>query len=109
MWDHILFPIAKEFNLDIIIVSIGFDAAIGDPLGEYRVTPFGYYVQLEKLMNFAEGRVVLILEGGSNLDFISKSMYDYLEVLLAEKPVIESAKAYSFESTWGVIQEACQE
>ncbi|KAG4940599.1 hypothetical protein JHK87_044470 [Glycine soja] len=91
------------------VVAIVRPSAIGDPLGEYRVTPFGYYVQLEKLMNFAEGRVVLILEGGSNLDFISKSMYDYLEVLLVEKPVIESAKAYSFESTWGVIQEACQE
>ncbi|QCD96099.1 histone deacetylase 6/10 [Vigna unguiculata] len=60
VWDHILLPVAKEFNLDIIIVSAGFDAAIGDPLGGCRVTADGYSVLLEKLMNFAEGRIVLI-------------------------------------------------
>jgi acetoin utilization deacetylase AcuC-like enzyme len=26
VWDHILLPVAKEFNPDIIIVSAGFDA-----------------------------------------------------------------------------------
>jgi histone deacetylase 4/5 len=28
-WDHILLPVAKEFNPDIIIVSAGFDAGNG--------------------------------------------------------------------------------
>ncbi|XP_028797957.1 histone deacetylase 5 isoform X2 [Neltuma alba] len=55
VWDHILVPVAKEFNPDIIIVSAGFDAAVGDPLGGCRVTPYGYSVMLEKLMNFAQG------------------------------------------------------
>ena len=27
-WDHILLPVAKEFNPDIIIVSAGFDAGL---------------------------------------------------------------------------------
>ena len=61
-------------------------------------TPFDYSVRLEKLMSFTEGRVVLILEGGSNLDFISKSMHAYLEVLLADKPIIESVPGTSFNS-----------
>ena len=26
VWDHILIPVAKEFNPDMIIVSAGFDA-----------------------------------------------------------------------------------
>ncbi|KAG5039409.1 hypothetical protein JHK85_011885 [Glycine max] len=104
VWDHILLPVAKEFNPDIIIVSAGFDAAVGDPLGGCRVTPFGYSVLLEKLMNFAEGRIVLILEGGYNLDSIAKSMHACLEVLLEDKPVIGSSEAYPFESTWRVIK-----
>ena len=79
-----MFPVAKEFNPNIIIVSAGFDAAIGETLGGCRVTQFGYSIRLEKLMNFAEGRIVLILEGGSNLDFISKLMHVCLEVLLAD-------------------------
>lgn len=28
VWDHILVPVAKEFNPDIIVVSAGFDAGI---------------------------------------------------------------------------------
>ena len=28
VWDHILLPVAKEFNPDIIIVSAGFDAGL---------------------------------------------------------------------------------
>lgn len=27
-WDHILIPVAKEFNPDIILLSAGFDAGI---------------------------------------------------------------------------------
>ncbi|XP_061364945.1 histone deacetylase 5 isoform X1 [Gastrolobium bilobum] len=109
VWDHILLPVAKEFNPDIIIVSAGFDAAVGDPLGGCRVTPFGYSVMLKKLMNFAEGRIVLVLEGGYNLDSIAKSMHACLEVLLEDKPVIGSSEAYPFESTWRVIQSVRQE
>jgi histone deacetylase 4/5 len=26
VWDHILIPVAKEFNPDIILISAGFDA-----------------------------------------------------------------------------------
>lgn len=28
VWDHILLPVAKEFNPDIVIVSAGFDAGL---------------------------------------------------------------------------------
>lgn len=28
VWDHILLPVAKEFNPDMIIVSAGFDAGM---------------------------------------------------------------------------------
>ncbi|KAK2371149.1 histone deacetylase [Trifolium repens] len=54
VWDHILLPVAKEFNPDIILVSAGFDAAAGDPLGGCCVTPFGFSFMLKKLMDLAE-------------------------------------------------------
>ena len=34
-------PIIMEFNPDLTIVSAGFDAAKGDPLGGMKVTPDG--------------------------------------------------------------------
>lgn len=35
VFQHLVLPIAYEFAPDIIIVSAGFDAAEGDPLGGY--------------------------------------------------------------------------
>ncbi|GMN54275.1 hypothetical protein TIFTF001_023400 [Ficus carica] len=103
-WDHILLPVAKEFNPDLIIVSAGFDAAIGDPLGGCCVTPYGYSVMLKKLMNFAHGKIVLALEGGYNLESIANSMLACVQVLLEDKPILGSSEAYPYESTWRVLQ-----
>ncbi|XP_028126327.1 histone deacetylase 5 isoform X1 [Camellia sinensis] len=104
VWDHVLIPIAKEFRPDIIIISAGFDAAIGDPLGGCCVTPCGYAILLKKLMEFAQGKIVMALEGGYNLDSLANSVLACVEVLLEDKPIIGLSEAYPFESTWRVIQ-----
>ncbi|KAJ6396423.1 hypothetical protein OIU77_021456 [Salix suchowensis] len=105
VWDHILIPVAKKFDPDMIIVSAGFDAADGDPLGGCCVTPYGYSVMLKKLMDFAQGKIMLAFEGGYNLNSIANSFLACMEVLLEDKPVSGSVEAYPFESTWRVIQE----
>ncbi|XP_062116695.1 histone deacetylase 5 isoform X2 [Humulus lupulus] len=109
VWDHILIPVAKEFNPDIIIVSAGFDAAVNDPLGGCCVTPSGYSIMLKKLMDFAHGKVVLALEGGYNLESIANSTLACVEVLLEDKLVVGSAEVYPFDSTWHVIEAVRQE
>ena len=38
-FNRILMPIAVKFNPDLVLVSAGFDAALGDPLGGCRVRP----------------------------------------------------------------------
>ncbi|KAL3640533.1 hypothetical protein CASFOL_015501 [Castilleja foliolosa] len=108
VWDQILIPVAKEFNPDMIIVSAGYDAAIGDPLGGCRVSPYGYSILLEKLMKFAGGKIVMALEGGYNLTSIANSAHACVEVLLQGKPIAGSLETYPFESTWRVIQEVRQ-
>ncbi|GLU21511.1 hypothetical protein SLE2022_376450 [Rubroshorea leprosula] len=108
VWDHILVPVVEEFNPDMIIISAGFDAAVGDPLGGCRVTPYGYSVMLKKLMDFAQGKIVLALEGGYNLESIANSSLACVEVLLENKPIRGSSEAYPFESTWRVIREVRQ-
>ncbi|KAF5730197.1 histone deacetylase 5 [Tripterygium wilfordii] len=109
VWDHILVPIAKEFDPDMILVSAGFDAAVGDPLGGCCITPYGYSVMLKKLMDFAKGKIVLALEGGYNLNSIANSALACMEVLLEDKPVTGSSEAHPFESTWRIIQAVRQE
>lgn len=51
-----------QFNPGLVLVSAGFDAARGDPLGGYQVTPEGYAHLTHMLMSLAAGRVLLILE-----------------------------------------------
>ncbi|RVW32862.1 Histone deacetylase 5 [Vitis vinifera] len=109
VWDHILIPVAKDFNPDIVIISAGFDAAIGDPLGGCHVTPYGYSVMLKKLMEFSEGKIIMALEGGYNLVSLANSVLACVEVLLEDKPIAGSSEAYPFESTWRVIQAVRQE
>ena len=73
MMERILYPIMKEFNPDLVLVSSGFDSARGDPLGGLSVDPEGYAYMLRRLKSLAGGKVVVALEGGYNLESISKS------------------------------------
>lgn len=48
------------------MVSSGFDAARGDPLGGFTVTPNGYYYMTKRLLELQKP-VLVVLEGGYNL------------------------------------------
>ena len=86
-FDSIVIPAVTEFQPDLILISAGFDAGINDPIGECDVTPTGFGKMLEKLKVFAEGRILLALEGGYNLQTISSSMLCCANVLLGDKIV----------------------
>ncbi|XP_051035515.1 histone deacetylase 6 isoform X2 [Phodopus roborovskii] len=85
-WHRLILPIAYEFNPELVLVSAGFDAAQGDPLGGCQVTPEGYAHLTHLLMGLANGRVILILEGGYNLASISESMAACTHSLLGDPP-----------------------
>uniref|UniRef100_A0A182FMG5 Uncharacterized protein n=1 Tax=Anopheles albimanus TaxID=7167 RepID=A0A182FMG5_ANOAL len=80
----VILPIAYEFEPELILVSAGFDAAIGDPLGGCRVTPeaYGYFTQW--LSSLAGGRVIICLEGGYNVNTISHAMAMCAKALLGD-------------------------
>ena len=44
------FMLLKSFNPEFILISSGFDAARGDPLGGFSVTPNGYFYLTKKLV-----------------------------------------------------------
>ena len=66
------------------MVSAGFDAALGDPLGGFKVTPIGYAQMTKMLSGLANGNVVMVLEGGYNLNSISESMASCVSMLLGD-------------------------
>ena len=55
---------AYEFQPELVLVSAGFDAAVGCPEGEMRLSPAVYGHFLRSLSQLAAGRVVVMLEGG---------------------------------------------
>lgn len=84
----IVMPIAKEFDPDIVIVSAGFDAAVGHPapLGGYKVSPACFGRMTQQLLNLADGKVVLALEGGYDLAAICDSAQECVRALLGDEP-----------------------
>lgn len=82
----IVMPIAKCFNPDIILVSAGFDAAAGHPppLGGYLVSPACFGFMTRELMQLADGKVVLALEGGYDLPAICDSAQECVRALLGD-------------------------
>lgn len=85
-FQRVIMPIALEFNPDFVIVSAGFDAAAGDTLGGCFVTPAGFAHMTHMLMCLADGKVAVCLEGGYNLQSISKSALAVTRVLMGEPP-----------------------
>ncbi|XP_045164142.2 histone deacetylase 6-like isoform X1 [Mercenaria mercenaria] len=83
-FQQIVMPIAYEYAPDLVLVSAGFDAAIGDPLGGCKVTPAGYGHMTHMLSGLASGRVIVVLEGGYNLVSMANSMATCTSVLLGD-------------------------
>ncbi|KAI9774829.1 MAG: Histone deacetylase hda1 [Geoglossum simile] len=85
-FQHVVMPIAYEFDPDLVIISAGFDAAEGDEIGQCKVTPACYAHMTHMLMSLAGGKVVALLEGGYNLDSIAKSALAVARTLMGEPP-----------------------
>ncbi|KAI8577993.1 hypothetical protein K450DRAFT_249410 [Umbelopsis ramanniana AG] len=90
---HLVLPISRQFNPDLIFVSAGFDAAEGHPenLGGYCVTPRGYGIMTSLVRELADevsnGRLVLSLEGGYALQPLANSAVATMVQLLPQGTV----------------------
>lgn len=80
---HLVMPIAHEFKPDLVIVSAGFDAADGDPIGLNRVSPGGFAQMTHQLTSLCQGKVAVVLEGGYNPEAVASSALAVTEVLLS--------------------------
>lgn len=81
---QVVLPVATMFSPQLVLVSAGFDAAVGDPLGGCSVTPECYGHMTRFLTSLGEGRVVVALEGGYNLTSIGYCMTMCAKALLGD-------------------------
>lgn len=102
----IVMPIAKAFDPQLVLVSAGFDATEqhSKELGGYQVTPACFAYMTKKLMGLADGKLVLALEGGYDLQslcdcaeqclraLLNKQVHAIAERLLNARPCAEAVR-----------------
>ena len=84
--DTAIFPRLIDFRPDFVIISAGFDAHVRDPLGGLRLVETDYAWVTAKLMEIADqtanGRLISILEGGYDLEGLSRSVAAHVSTLM---------------------------
>lgn len=84
--ERVVFPIARQFNPDLIVVSNGLDASRSDPLGRMVITAGGYRRMTRATMNLADelcdGRLAVIHEGGYSQSYAPVCGLAIIEELL---------------------------
>eukprot|EP00931_Biecheleriopsis_adriatica_P057199 TRINITY_DN33920_c0_g2_i1.p1 TRINITY_DN33920_c0_g2~~TRINITY_DN33920_c0_g2_i1.p1 ORF type:complete len:580 (-),score=124.56 TRINITY_DN33920_c0_g2_i1:27-1766(-) len=87
---QVLLPASRSFRPDLILVSAGFDAARGDPIGGCIVAPKAFGLMTREMRRLAaehaEGRVIFALEGGYNVDVLADCIEEVARALVAEQP-----------------------
>ena len=112
-------PIAHEFNPQLVLVSAGYDPALGCPEGEQKVSPIAFAHFTNMVNTVANGKVVALLEGGYFLtslaegaaltvktllgDPIPSLLDDLSEPCIEMKTAIKNAKA-TLRPYWKCIQ-----
>ncbi|XP_070936904.1 polyamine deacetylase HDAC10 isoform X6 [Macaca nemestrina] len=81
---HLLLPLAFEFDPELVLVSAGFDSAIGDPEGQMQATPECFAHLTHLLQVLAGGRVCAMLEGGYHLESLAESVCMTVQTLLGD-------------------------
>jgi acetoin utilization deacetylase AcuC-like enzyme len=73
------------YQPDLVMISAGFDSRAGDPLGQFRLTDTDFTdltnIMLEIADKHAHGRLVSVLEGGYNLDGLTKGVSAHVQAL----------------------------
>lgn len=94
---ELLEPIAAAFRPELVVVSAGFDAHAGDPLGGMALTSGGFARLTSIVRRIADatagGRLLLALEGGYDPAALAESAVACVEVLAGGSPPPAAGRA----------------
>lgn len=74
-------PELERFNPQFLLISAGFDAHRMDPLGNQNLEAEHYVEMTRALKQFADGKVVSLLEGGYDLNALGESAVAHFQEL----------------------------
>jgi len=90
-FNEVLVPVARRFQPQLILVSVGFDAHWADQLAMMRVTITGFaqmaMILKELAAELCQGRLVFTLEGGYNLRVVASSTKAIFDAFLGNSEI----------------------
>ncbi|MFW9830866.1 MAG: hypothetical protein ACFFD8_03750, partial [Candidatus Thorarchaeota archaeon] len=102
-------PLVEQFQPTAILVSAGYDGHFRDYLTGLQLSTIAYLKTTELVMELAQkvcqGRVVMFLEGGYDLQALSESVYNTLVAMsgsgtpVHEKPPTEDTRIQKYLTT----------
>jgi len=85
-FENRILPRLRDFKPELIIISAGFDAHIRDPLANINLDENDFAWVTKKIMDVADscadGRIVSLLEGGYDLQGLSRSVAAHVMALM---------------------------
>ena len=79
--DDMILPRMAAFRPDLVIVSAGFDAHRRDPLAQVELDEADFAWATKRVMDLTGGRLVSLLEGGYDLQGLSRSVAAHVAAL----------------------------
>ena len=74
-----------EFKPEFLILSMGFDANIADPLAQFELKSEDFYEITKRTLKatneFTNGKVISVLEGGYDLNALADSAFNHVNAL----------------------------
>jgi acetoin utilization deacetylase AcuC-like enzyme len=84
-FDNVVMPVIERFAPDWLIISAGFDAHRNDPLASLKLTSADFADMATRLKGLApERRVIVVLEGGYDLEALTYGVGATLSSLIGE-------------------------
>jgi len=81
-----ILPRLRDFRPELIVISAGFDAHMDDPLANINLDADDFLWATQKIMDvadqFADGRIVSVLEGGYDLNALGSSVAAHVTALM---------------------------
>lgn len=91
VYEELVWPLARRFRPDLILVSAGYDSHWQDPLAMMQLSLQGYAHIARQLVGMADelcnGRIVFTLEGGYHLDVLAHGVLNTFYALMGEDQV----------------------
>ena len=81
-----LIPAFDEFMPEVVLLSAGFDAHVADDMSDIKLSTEGFSWIMKRLfrmaVQYADGRLISVLEGGYSLDVLPELIRNHVQILL---------------------------